>query len=64
MSKKFDLDEIDPEDPTFEMLGSRYSQLVGKDARLHKPRHRDDGDVSGGGQQDRKHRKHHRDRHE
>ena len=63
MSKKYDLEDIDPDDPAYEMLGNRYSHLVGKDDRLHKPRHRADGEFPGGGQ-DRKHRKHQRDRHE
>lgn len=65
MSKKYDMDDIDPDDPAYEMLGSKYSHLVGKDSGRHRPRNRDDGDLPGGGADDKKHRKHHRgDRHD
>lgn len=54
VTRKYDLEDIDDDDPAYEMLGSKYSRLIGRTPRAPHAKHRDDVEERGRGHDERR----------
>lgn len=57
VNRRYDLEDIEDDDPAYEMLGSKYAKLVDREPDGPVPRHRDDGELRGRGHDERRHRR-------